>query len=89
MNGSGKQSALLQHSASRFGAAAAVATHGSSVPTKLPPMNLSPQLSTPARGPCTLLKGRGLLAVALEAWGLGAVNLLAYTVVGARPTGPE
>ena len=53
------------------------------------PMNLSPQLSTPARGPCTLLKGRGLLAVALEAWGLGAVNLLAYTVVGARPTGPE
>ena len=37
MNGSGKQSALLQHSASRFGAAAAVATHGSRVPTKLPP----------------------------------------------------
>ena len=35
------------------------------------------------------MKGRGLLAMALEASGLGAVTPIVNTVVGVRPTGPE
>ena len=75
MNGSGKQSALLQHSASRFGAAAAVATHGSRVPTKPHPNETTSLTLNPRsmdRAPA--FRGAGLCAVALGAWGLGAVT---------------
>ena len=53
-------------------------------------MNPPPQLLTPCAWTVPLLEGGpGLITTAPEAWGLGAVTPAAYTVVDARPTGPE
>ena len=61
------------------------------LPQTKPPSN---KTTTPTLNPLRVDRappkgGAGLRAVALGAWGLGAVTPIVNTVVSARPTGPE